>query len=68
MLMNFDRLNGKDITVTQIKSKIGYAEDQAQTLVGLGLKGVGSQSELKCTKSIYGMLFKVKHLVDIKIK
>lgn len=66
--MNFDRLNGKDIIVTQIKSQIGYAEDQKQTIIGLGLNGVGSHSELKCTKSIYGMLFKVKHLVDIKIK
>lgn len=68
MLMNFDRLNGKDIVVTQIKSEFGYAEDQQQTLRGLGLRGIGSSSELKCTKSIYGMLVKVKHLIDIKIK
>lgn len=68
MLMNFDRLNGKDILVTQIKSESGYAKDQKQTLVGLGLKGIGSESELKCTKPIYGMLLKVKHLIDIKIK
>lgn len=66
--MNFDRLNGKDIVVTQIKSEIGYAEDQRQTLKGLGLKGIGSHAELKCTKPIYGMLSKVIHLIDIKVK
>ena len=66
--MNFDELNGKNIIVTQIKSSIGYAEDQRQTLNGLGLKGIRSTSELKCTKAIYGMLVKVRHLIDIKIK
>ena len=68
MLMNLDRLNGKDLIVTQIKSQIGYAEDQRQTLKGLGLNGIGTHVELKCTKPIYGMLSKVKHLIDIKIK
>lgn len=68
MLMSFDKLDGQDIIVTQIKSQIGYAEDQGKTLKGLGLKGIGSHSELKCTKPIYGMLLKVKHLIDIKIK
>lgn len=68
MLMNFNRLEDKDIVVTQIKSQIGYAEDQRQTLKGLGLNGIGSSCELKCTKSIYGMLLKVRHLIDIKIK
>ena len=68
MLMNFDRLNGKDIIVTQIRSQIGYADDQVKTLKGLGLNGIGSHSELKCTKPIYGMLLKVNHLIDIKIK
>lgn len=68
MLMNLDKLEGKNIIVTQIKSSIGYAEDQRQTLAGLGLKGIRSTSELKCTKPIYGMLSKVKHLIDVKIK
>ena len=68
MLMSLEKLEGKDIIVSQVKSSIGYAEDQRQTLTGLGLKGVNSTSELKCTKSIYGMLSKVRHLIDVKIK
>lgn len=68
MLMKFEEIDGKDIVVTQIKSELGYAKDQVQTLKALGLKGVNTTSELKCTKAIYGMLNKVKHLIDVKIK
>ena len=79
MLMNFERLNGKtiidsrninkyEIPVTQIKSESGCVEDQRQTLKGLGLRGVNTSSELKCDKSIFGMLSKVVHLIDVKIK
>ena len=64
MLMNLNVLNGKTIIVTQIKS----SDDQKKTLIGLGLNGIGSTSELVCTKPIFGMIAKVKHLVDIKIK
>lgn len=66
--MTFDKLEGKNIIVTQTTSKFGYKKDQQQTLKGLGLNGIRSQSELKCDKAIYGMLDKVKHLVDVKIK
>ena len=66
--MNFERLNGKTIIVTQIKSELGCVEDQRQTLKGLGLRGVNTSSELKCDKSIFGMLSKVVHLIDVKIK
>ncbi len=68
MLMAFDKMDGKDIIVIQIKSEFGYKKDQQQTLRGLGLRGINTQSELKCTKVIYGMLYKVKHLIDVKIK
>ena len=68
MLMEFEKLDGKTIIVLQTKSEFGYKKDQRQTLAGLGLKGVNSKSELKCDKAIYGMLNKVKHLIDVKIK
>ena len=68
MLLKFEELDGKTILVSQVKSELGYAEDQKQTWKALGLKGVNTTSELKCTKSVYGMLNKVKHLIDIKIK
>ena len=68
MLDSFEKLNGKNLIITQVRSQIGYAEDQGKTLKGLGLRGIGSQAELKCTKPIYGMLLKVRHLIDIKVK
>lgn len=68
MLMKFEEIDGKNILVAQIKSELGYAKDQIQTLKALGLKGINTKSELKCTKAIYGMLDKVRHLIDIKIK
>lgn len=68
MLMSFEKIDGKDIIVLQTKSESGYKLDQRQTLIGLGLKGINSKSELKCDKAIYGMLNKVKHLIDVKIK
>lgn len=68
MFISLDELNNKVFIVTLIKSRSGCKKDQLGTLTGLGLRGIGSQSELKCTQSIYGMLSKVRHLIDIKIK
>lgn len=68
MLLGFENFDGKDIIVTQVKSELKYKIDQKQTLKGLGLRGINTSSELKCTKSIYGMLYKVKHIIDVKIK
>lgn len=55
------------IKVTLIKSKSGADERQLATLVGLGLKKLGSSKLLKDTPSIRGMVFKVKHLVESEI-
>ena len=68
MLLKYETMADKEIIVTQKKSIIGTNEDQRKTLKGLGLKGVNSSSVLKCDKSIYGMLLKVVHLIDVKIK
>ena len=68
MLAKFEELKDKNIVITQTRSELGYSKDQKQTLNGLGLKGVNTKSELKCDKSIYGMLNKVKHLIDVVIK
>lgn len=68
MLSKFDDLKDKVIVVKQIKSGIGFDAKQRANLVGLGLRGIGSQSELKCTNDVYGMLNKVHFLIDVKIK
>lgn len=68
MLLKFEELENKNIVVEQIGSAIATTKRQKDTLKGLGLSGIGSKSDLKCTKSIYGMLVKVSHLVKVNVK
>lgn len=68
MLLKFKDLENKTITVEQSGSKFGRSKEQQGTLKGLGLRGIGSIVELKCTNDIYGMLLKVSHLVKVNLK
>ncbi|MDX8413641.1 MAG: 50S ribosomal protein L30 [Mariprofundales bacterium] len=54
------------IKVRQVKSGIGYAQDQRATLVGLGLRRMHQVVELEDTPSVRGMVNKVRHLVRIE--
>ena len=65
MSINLNFLLGKKITVWQIKSKSKLNSKQKGSLVGIGLSGIGSKSELNCTESVLGMLKKVHHLIKI---
>ena len=53
----------KKITITQIKSGLKFNDRQTGNLVGLGLRGIGSSSELMATQAIIGMIKKVSHAV-----
>ncbi|WP_322495286.1 50S ribosomal protein L30 [Chloroflexus sp.] len=54
------------LRVTYIKSAIGYARDQKETLAALGLRRL-NQSVLKPDNpSVRGMLFKIQHLVKVE--
>jgi large subunit ribosomal protein L30 len=53
----------KKITITQIKSGLKFNDRQKGNLVGLGLRGIGSSSELMATQAIIGMIKKVSHAV-----
>ena len=53
------------IKVKQIKSKIGYPEDQKRTLQALGLHKISQVVEVEDTPSIRGMIRKVHHLVTV---
>jgi len=53
----------KKITITQIKSGLKFNDRQKGNLVGLGLRGIGSSSELTATQAIIGMIKKVSHAV-----
>lgn len=56
----------KTLRVTQIKSSIGYKYDQERTLKALGLGKIGRTVEQVDNPSVRGMIFKVKHLVEVE--
>ncbi|WP_025885443.1 50S ribosomal protein L30 [Asaia prunellae] len=56
----------KTVRVKQIASAIGRKPGQAETLVGLGLRGIGSERELEDTPSVRGMIRKVAHLIQVE--
>ncbi len=56
----------KKIKITQKKSVIGFPEDQRRTVRALGLKRINDSVEQEDTDVIRGMVFKVKHLVEVE--
>lgn len=58
--------SSKYITVTQIASPIGRGDAQSATLIGLGLRKIGSTRRLLETASVIGMINKVKHLIKVE--
>jgi len=55
----------KKIWVKQIRSGIGHPDTMRKTLKALGLKKHQSVSELPNNASVRGMIFKVRHLVEV---
>ncbi|MBS1042656.1 50S ribosomal protein L30 [Gluconobacter cerinus] len=58
--------NGKTVQVKQIASVIGRKPGQAETLVGLGLRGIGSTRTLEDTPAVRGMIRNVAHLIQVE--
>ena len=56
----------KKLRVTQVKSQIGYSYKQGRTLRALGLGKIGRTVELPDNPSVRGMVFKVKHIVNVE--
>ena len=56
----------KALKITQIKSIIGIPEDQKRTVRALGLKRIGHSVEQADSPTVLGMVFKVKHLVNVE--
>ena len=56
----------KTLRITQVKSSIGYKSDQAATLRALGLGKIGRTVDQVDNESVRGMIFKVKHLVEVE--
>lgn len=65
MVMSLDKVSKKNILVTQIKSSSGLKQRQKANLIGLGLRGIGSQSNLLSSDSVLGMIKKVNHLIKV---
>lgn len=58
---------GKKINITQVRSETKLVRKQKSTLVGLGLRGVNTSSELLGSKEVIGMINKVNHLVKVSV-
>ena len=54
------------ISVTYTKSAIGYAWDQKRTVRALGLRKMWQTVEHDDTRTIRGMVRKVRHLVTVQ--
>ena len=53
------------IAVKQIRSEIGHSETMRRTLRALGLRHHQQTVQVKNTASARGMLYKVRHLVEV---
>ncbi|MCI8367130.1 MAG: 50S ribosomal protein L30 [Eggerthellaceae bacterium] len=56
----------KTLRVTQTRSAVGRPADQGKTLKALGLGKIGRTVEQVDNESVRGMLFKVKHLIEVE--
>ncbi len=56
----------RSLRITQVKSSIGRPADQGATLRALGLGKIGRTVDQVDNESVRGMIFKVKHLVEVE--
>jgi large subunit ribosomal protein L30 len=57
---------GKRLTITLVKSTIGFNKTQAKTVEGMGLRRIRHSVELPDTPEVRGMILKVRHLVTVE--
>ncbi len=56
----------KRLTITLVKSTIGFNRTQDETVTGLGLRRINHSVELPDTPETRGMIHKVRHLVTVQ--
>ena len=56
---------GKMVTVTLVKSPIGFQKVQGKVAEGMGLRKLNHSVTLKDTPETRGMIFKIRHLVTV---
>jgi large subunit ribosomal protein L30 len=54
------------VAITWKKSDIGYPKDQRLTIAALGLRRLNRTVEHEDTPAIRGMIFKVRHLIEVQ--
>ncbi len=54
------------IKVRLVRSPIGTTQRVRETVKGLGLGKVGSESEVKRSPEVEGMIRRLKHLVEVQ--
>lgn len=57
----------KKVIISQVRSESKLTTKQKGSLIGLGLRGIGSSSNLNATKEVLGMVKKVNHIVKISL-
>ncbi|MDY3003642.1 MAG: 50S ribosomal protein L30 [Christensenella hongkongensis] len=55
-----------NLKIKLVKSPIGYAQNQKDTVKALGLRKIGQEVVRPDNAPIRGMVFKVKHLVSVE--
>lgn len=60
------KAENKKLKITLVKSTIGRLEKQKRTVQALGLKKIGSVVVKEDTPAMRGMIFVVKHLVEVE--
>jgi len=56
----------KMLSITWVKSSIGYSERQKGTIRALGLRRLGQSVQHEDTPVIRGMIDRVSHLVEVQ--
>jgi large subunit ribosomal protein L30 len=57
---------GRRLTVTLVKSTIGFDKKQAKVVESMGLRRIGHRVTLADTPETRGMILKVRHLVTVE--
>ena len=55
----------KTVSITLVKSPIGFKSNQAAVVQGMGLRKINHTVTLIDTPETRGMIFKVRHLVTV---
>ena len=58
--------DAKRLTVTLVKSTIGFDKKQGLVVESLGLRRIRHTIEVADTPAVRGMIQKVRHLVEVK--